>query len=273
MSRKALRIIYVLALLILAVSVLAGCSNEEKEAAITAFNTECERINSETATLQDLITECEGLIEAAAEPYEPETFTELQTATTKASASIQELPQQPGKTEDIISATEDLAKISYTSETDALTAARDSYQTSLKIMEQITNPDEAFVISCLEQIEGITGYAAVTEDNDPNGQLNKQGGYTAAVVFSYDKVDQSQAYGSTIIEKGTDCGGQIEVYETAENAAKRNSYLASFDGGILSSGSHTVLGTMVVRTSNLLTATQQKDLEAALIQVFTTLQE
>lgn len=223
--------------------------------------------------MQELIADCEGLIEVAAEPYEPETFTALQTATTKASASIQELPEQPSKTEEIVAATADLEKISYVSEAEALSAAKDAYETSLRIMEQITNPDEAFVISCLEQIEGITGYAAATEDNDPNGQLNKQGGYTSAVVFSYDKVDQSQAYGNTILEKGTDCGGQIEVYETVENANKRNDYLAAFDGGVLSSGSHVVLGTIVVRTSNLLTATQQKDLETSLVQVFTTLQD
>lgn len=92
-------------------------------------------------------------------------------------------------------------------------------------MKQITNPDEAFVIACLEQIEGITGYAAATEEHDVNGNLHKQGGPTSAVVFEYDKVDQSQTFGADLIEKGTDAGGQIEVYETAEIAQNRDSYL------------------------------------------------
>ena len=140
-------------------------------------------------------------------------------------------------------------------------------------MEQITNPDEAFVISCLEQIDGITGYAAATEDNDPNGKLHKQGGYTSAVYFSYDQVNQSLVSGNTIIEKGTEGGGQIEVYATAEDAQRRSDYLGSFDGTALCSGSHTVLGTILIRTSDQLTATQQKELEAALIEAFTTLHE
>ncbi len=41
---------------------------------------------------------------------------------------------------------------------------------------------------------------------------------------------------------------------------KRDSYLASFDGaGMLNSGSHKVLGTIVIRTSTKLTATQQNE--------------
>ena len=57
---------------------------------------------------------------------------------------------------------------------------------------------------------------------------------------------------------GTEGGGCVEVYSTAEDAEKRNSYLGSFDGSVLASGSHEVLGTCVVRTSNLLTASNQK---------------
>ncbi|MBQ9721279.1 MAG: EbhA, partial [Oscillospiraceae bacterium] len=167
----------------------------------------------------------------------------------------------------------ELKQLSYADETVALTNVKADYETSVKIMEQITNPDEAFVIACLQQVEGITGYAAATEDNDPNGQLHKQGGYTSAVYFSYEKVNQNEAYGNTIIEKGTDCGGQIEVYATTEDAERRSEYLGSFDGTALSSGSHTVLGTILIRTSNLMTATQQKELEATLIEVFTTLRD
>ncbi|MBQ9045113.1 MAG: EbhA [Oscillospiraceae bacterium] len=258
---------------VLAATVLAGCSSPEKEAAIAEFRTECDRVQKEADSLDALIGECEALIDQAAAPYDPDTLTALETATTDARTAIQDLPVQPGKTEEIISATKELKQLSYADETVALTNAKADYETSVKIMEQITNPDEAFVIACLQQVEGITGYAAATEDNDPNGQLHKQGGYTSAVYFSYEKVNQNEAYGNTIIEKGTDCGGQIEVYATAEDAERRSEYLGSFDGTALSSGSHTVLGTILIRTSNLMTATQQKELEATLIEVFTTLRD
>ena len=41
----------------------------------------------------------------------------------------------------------------------------------------------------------------------------------------------------------------------------RESYLAGFDGSILSSGSHKVVGTVLIRTSDDLNATKQKNLE------------
>lgn len=129
----------------------------------------------------------------------------------------------------------------------------------------LDNPSEDYVVDCLEKVPNIMEIECVTEDNDPNGNLNKAGGYTACVYFSVDLIDQSEVDGTTVIDKGTDCGGCIEVYANEEDAVKRNDYLAYFDGGILASGSHKVVGTCVVRTSDLLTATQQKLLENNII--------
>lgn len=64
----------------------------------------------------------------------------------------------------------------------------------------------------------------------------------------------------------------MEVYATAEEAEGRDTYLGAFDGGMLSTGSHTVVGTCVVRTSDYLTASQQKDIEAAVIESLTRLE-
>ena len=126
-------------------------------------------------------------------------------------------------------------------------------------------PTEAYVIKCLEKVPNVTGISAVTEDNDPNGNLNKAGGYTAQVYFSSDLVNQASVRGNSIIDKGTDCGGSIEIYTSPEDAEKRNTYLASFDGTIFVSGSHSVIGTVVVRISNELKASQQKEMEANII--------
>lgn len=139
--------------------------------------------------------------------------------------------------------------------------------TSCKSEEEklVDQPSEAYIIECLQKVPCIIEIEAVTEDNDPIGQLNKSGGYTALVYFSYELVDQEEVYGDDLIDKGTDAGGCIEVYTTEKNANKRNEYLAAFDGGVLTSGSHTVVGTIVVRTSDELTATQQKLLESNII--------
>ena len=263
--------LFSLALIIsLCMLLLTGCG-EERKAAIEAFNTECERIQSETSELEELVSSCEELINAKAAPYDENTLSALETETTNARASLSDLPEQPTNTEEILTLVEELKSTSYVDQIDKLSTAKSDYETSVKIMEQITNPSEEFVIECLKQIEGISAYDAATEDNDPNGNLHKDGGYTSAVYFQYDKVDQSQTFGDTLIEKGTDAGGQIEVYATAEDAQKRCDYLSGFDGSILSSGSHKVIGTVLIRTSNLLTATEQTELEDALVSVFTTL--
>ena len=87
------------------------------------------------------------------------------------------------------------------------------------------------------------------------------------MYFASPLVNQGEVYGTDTIEKGTDGGGCIEVYSSKEDAAKRDMYLASFDGATaLNSGSHTVYGTVVIRTSSKLTATQQKETEKNLLE-------
>ena len=153
---------------------------------------------------------------------------------------------------------------------------------------KLVNPNEDYVISCLKTVNGITDIEAATETHDPNGKLNKQGGYTAAIYFRIEQIeiieeaqewDDSVVYsylvvngekihlsideGESIdspIDVGTQGGGQIEVYSSADDAKKRNEYLSSFDGSVFSSGYHTVVGSMVIRTSEHLTASQQQQL-------------
>lgn len=133
----------------------------------------------------------------------------------------------------------------------------------------VTAPSEEYIIGCLEKVPGIIEIKAVTEDTDPMNNLNKAGWYTANVYFSYQLVNQENVIGDDLIDKGTDAGGSIEVYKTKSEAKKRNEYLATFDGGILSPGSHTVVGTIVIRTSNELTASQQNLLETNIIAALT----
>ena len=158
---------------------------------------------------------------------------------------------------------------------DALKSLNEAYtalNNSVKQYELVNNPAESYVIKCLEKVEHVTGISAVTEDNDPNGHLGKAGGYTATVYFTCDWVNQANVIGDTIIDKGTDGGGAIEVYANVEDAESRNEYLAGFDGGVLASGSHIVVGTCVVRTSDELAASKQKELEAAVIEALTKLE-
>ena len=62
-----------------------------------------------------------------------------------------------------------------------------------------------------------------------------------------------------------------ETLKNTEDAENKNSYLGALDGGIFSSGSHRVLGTMVVRTSDDLMASQQETLTNAIVAAMTEL--
>ena len=139
----------------------------------------------------------------------------------------------------------------------------------LGIVRQISDPSEDWVKERLDKVEGVLGYQAVSLGKDPNQLLGKDGGYTACVYFSHKGVDQSLVKGNDIVEKGTDCGGAIEVYANKNDALNRCEYLSQFDGTLLYTGSYIIIGTMVIRTSYKLSNQQQVDLTNAIIESFT----
>lgn len=138
-----------------------------------------------------------------------------------------------------------------------------------KVAEQVTVPEEVWLINRLQSVDGIKDIVPVTKDNDPNGMLNKEDGYVSCAYFSYDKVDNSSVPRENVIDKGTDCGGAVEIYGTLQAAQNRVSYLAGFDNTILYSGSYAIVGTMVIRTSYLLTDEEQYNLTDAITRVVT----
>lgn len=138
-------------------------------------------------------------------------------------------------------------------------------------LELVTHPTEAYIIACLEVTPNVIEIAAVDEAHDPNGKLNADGGYYAAVFFAVDLIDQDSIFGDSLLEgKGTDAGGCIEAYQTIEDAEARDEYLSGFDDRVIfNSGYHTVIGTLVVRTSKKLSEDEQKQLESNIISVLT----
>lgn len=142
-----------------------------------------------------------------------------------------------------------------------------------KVIQQITSPDGEWVETRIGAIEGITGCQQVTEQHNPDGLLGKEGGYTACVYFSHSAIDQKTVPGDSIVAKGTDAGGAVEIYATLEEAQARVEYLAGFDGTILYSGSYAIVGTMVIRTSYKLTDEQQLLLTHAITMALTTVEE
>lgn len=149
---------------------------------------------------------------------------------------------------------------------------KSSDDSSEKDYSMLINPSQEYVVMRLSTVDDIAFIQAATEDHDPNGKLGKKGGYTAQIYFSSPLVNPSYATNSNldIIEIGTEAGGSIEVYETVEYAEKRDAYLSQFDGqGFLSPGLHTVVGSVIIRLSDDLTASQQSKLEQDIINALT----
>ena len=137
---------------------------------------------------------------------------------------------------------------------------------SYAVQKQITYPTQEFVVEKLGNVENVSVIACVTEDNDPNGYLGTEGGYTAQIFFSSPLLKTETISENELLEIGTDAGGSIEIYATVEDAEARNEYLASFDGSEYDTGKHIVLGTMVVRVSTNLTTTKQDSFSDELIE-------
>lgn len=254
-------LIAAIAIIVIGICVWYFQVKKPHDLAETKFNAAVKEVEAKNTELTSAMNDAQKILDKKEAVYDNTTKEAFITALSDAKAAQRKIPDLPKKTADINAETKKLSEpLDYSSVINAISEKQTAYQNSVLQMKQITNPNEDFVIQRLKGIPNISGYQAVTEDHDPNGNLNKQGGYTSTVYFSTPLIDQSSVYGNDIVDKGTECGGAIEVYASEEDAEKRDSYLASFDGaGMLNSGSHKVLGTIVIRTSTKLTATQQNE--------------
>lgn len=260
-KKTLLGLIAAIAIIVIGICVWYFQVKKPHDLAETKFNAAVKEVEAKNTELTSAMNDAQKILDKKEAVYDSTTKEAFITALSDAKAAQRKIPDLPKKTSDINAETKKLSEpLDYSSVINAISEKQTAYQNSVLQMKQITNPNEDFVIQRLKGIPNISGYQAVTEDHDPNGNLNKQGGYTSTVYFSTPLIDQSSVYGNDIVDKGTECGGAIEVYASEEDAEKRDSYLASFDGaGMLNSGSHKVLGTIVIRTSTKLTATQQNE--------------
>lgn len=260
-KKTLLGLIAAIAIIVIGICVWYFQMKKPHDLAETKFNAAVKEVEAKNTELTSAMNDAQKILDKKEAVYDNTTKEAFITALSDAKATQRKIPDLPKKTADINAETKKLSEpLDYSSVINAISEKQTAYQNSVLQMKQITNPNEDFVIQRLKGIPNISGYQAVTEDHDPNGNLNKQGGYTSTVYFSTPLIDQSSVYGNDIVDKGTECGGAIEVYASEKDAEKRDSYLASFDGaGMLNSGSHKVLGTIVIRTSTKLTATQQNE--------------
>ena len=235
--------------------------------AVSNFNKSVEMLKNYNKNIEEQVDSATKLIKDKAEPLEAVTLEELKTSISNTKKEIRKVPKMKTSTSEIEKQAKAIAaSVDYSESQKNLSEKMANYQKSVKQLKQITNPGSSFVEERLREIDTVTEIQSATENHDPNGHLNKQGGYTASVYFSDNQVTES-VEGVDIVDKGTDVGGNVEVYRSKEDAEKRNTYLSAFDGnGILNPGSHYVYGTIVIRTSRHLTASQQTGLTEKIYQ-------
>lgn len=241
--------------------------------ALASYENAVSMVNSKNKKLDGSLAKLEKLIDSKDETLNPQTKKDASEVAKSAKKERRAVGEQPKKTDELNRKASELSKpLDYTATIAKLNKATTDVENGIKQLKQVTNPSQDFVMARLKEVPGILNMEPVTEDNDPNGNLNKAGGYTSDVYFESQNVNQSDVYGNDLIEKGVDAGGAIETYKTNKDAAERDSYLGVFDGGVISSGSHKVIGTVLVRTSDKLTATQQNELTQAIIDALTRLE-
>lgn len=241
--------------------------------ALASYENAVSMVNSKNKKLDGSLAKLEKLIDSKDETLNPQTKKDAAEVAKSAKKERRAVGEQPKKTDELNRKASELSKpLDYTATIAKLNKATTDVENGIKQLKQVTNPSQDFVMARLKEVPGIVNMEPVTEDNDPNGNLNKAGGYTSDVYFESQNVNQSDVYGNDLIEKGVDAGGAIETYKTNKDAAERDSYLGVFDGGVISSGSHKVIGTVLVRTSDKLTATQQNELTQAIIDALTRLE-
>lgn len=243
--------------------------SDEMKAAVAGFEAVAEIVEQKNNELDFAIETAETLLAEKLPALDETLIPALETAVSECKITKHTVPELPQNLEEIIVATEKMRVVDYTNVLTNLSEKQASLEDSIRRYSLVNAPSEEYVIECLKRVPNIIDIAAATEDNDPNGQLNKQGGYIAHVYFSSDLIDQGIFDETSVIENGTDCGGSIEVYSSIADVTRRNEYLSTFDGGVFASGSHVIVGTVLVRTSNELTASQQKALEANIIAALT----
>ena len=186
-------------------------------------------------TLDSVISKLQGLIDSDEKPVDETLIETSKEAIKEAQANKIVLEPLSNDKEEIKNKTEELRNVTvdYSEYLVKLEDEINKLSKSIEIYKKFMNPTSEFIINKLATVDEVVNSEAVTEDNDPNGQLNKAGGYTATIYFESSNVNQSNVYSddNSIISKGTDAGGSIEVYGNEDDAKRRENYLAAFDGG------------------------------------------
>ncbi len=268
MKKKRIIIIIIVVIVLLALGITGYFLYlKPHNEAVKKYEATISVINEKNKELDGEISKLQNLVNSKDKPLDISLIESSKNIIKDAKSKKLIIPNRPSKTSEIIAQTEKYSDgVDYSEVITVLKNQQKTFETSQKQYKQFVKPTGDYVLQRVLSIDEISGAMPVTEDNDPNGNLNKPGGYTATIFFESKNINKEENFlTNDIIENGTDGGGAVEVYSSEEDAKKRNDYLSSFDGTVINSGSHKVVGTVVIRISNYFNITQQNELEQKVI--------
>lgn len=189
--------------------------NEE----ISPYNEAVNQIASENEKLQKILDRAKTDVDSGDAAYKPETLEDLKKELEKAQKLPAELPalidpfdmmtapagfskkelniQQQEAEASLEAVKEAEANIPKTPEVPDFSEAENSllekceaYEKSVRMLKNVTSPEDSFVKERLGKVDTIVGTGAVTKEYDPNGLLGKKGGYTGCVYFLDERIDR-----------------------------------------------------------------------------------
>ncbi len=159
----------------------------------------------------------------------------------------------------------------YSEEIARLESAASAYEDSVAGYELVLSASEDYVIERLQSIDTITDIEAEPAKEKENSQREES---PVCVYFTDSRVDRYALYirdeDPGAAETGVKGGGCVEIYDSEEQAQRRQEELASYDGTIFGGGAHRSLGVMVLCVSNLLPNEEQLQLLDALTDALLT---
>lgn len=237
-----------------------------------AFNREIKRIKEEKQQLEIELKKAKEYVKKDVRVYDPSTKEDLEKAIQEIEDEKKIIPKMPDHLADIQNVTNQVLKeINYEKEIQTIREKKYKLKESIQKYSQICAPSSSFVETRVEKNPLVSSAVSIDKKNDPYGNLKKEHQYIGIVFFSSTLVNQKEvtinewkATGNIVVDRGIDGGGSIEIFATEKDAKKRNEYLKKFDGTLLSGGKHKLLGTLVIRTSRLLSDEKQNELEKSI---------
>ena len=237
-------------------------------ASIRAFDDAAEALERKNAEMDLLIAESrEMLLSDLMVPDEALVSSMLQYAD-QVEASLAAVPPVPDTPEELAAAVESMSAVNYDEASDRLHSFLDE---SREKYRRVSKPKEEYIVSCLERVPGVTNIKPGTESNVGWSDYDKNGSFYSCVFFDHVDVDMSKREEKPIVDIYLDKGGQIEAYATVNAAKTKFDTLQSYQGTAIGMGYNVLVGTVIVRVSDLLDETVQKELSQRIIAELTNL--